>query len=223
MRPLGHHVHPNRCWSQAVSAVDAVLFLPNSHTYLCRHFSIDISLLMINEIVARLGCLSQFFDSQFCCRLSSPPPIDLSGIPAVLNLYIASCSFSCCPIIFSFFFLSFSPIPDSSYPSMDPLYCLGPKGSNATDWNCLVKMGTSYAIPFFAHSGPNKQYPQRCDCSTTVGSQAGTFDCFYGDNWAVCVCVCVCVCMCVCVCLPDCADYIGASEFLRLHSILKFL
>lgn len=58
---------------------------------------------------------------------------------------------------------------DPVYQDMQPIYCLGPKGSNASYWNCLLKIGDSYGVPFFTHSGANNEYAQKCDCTTSAG------------------------------------------------------
>ena len=58
---------------------------------------------------------------------------------------------------------------DGLYPTMSPMYCLGPKGSNSSEWNCLLKIGNSFGIPFLVHSGATSSFPQKCDCSTNIG------------------------------------------------------
>ena len=61
---------------------------------------------------------------------------------------------------------------DNMFPTMHPMYCLGPKGSNATEWNCLIKIGDTFGIPFYLHAGPSPSFPSKCDCATTVGNTA---------------------------------------------------
>lgn len=55
------------------------------------------------------------------------------------------------------------------YAQMTPMFCIGPKGGNSSDWNCLIQIGNSFGIPFFNHAGALPNYPEKCDCSTDVG------------------------------------------------------
>jgi len=42
---------------------------------------------------------------------------------------------------------------DALYPAMKTMYCIGPKGGPNNLFNCFLKIGDSYAIPFLQHSG----------------------------------------------------------------------
>ena len=58
---------------------------------------------------------------------------------------------------------------DNLYPQMAPMFCLGPKGGDLDNWNCLIKIGKSFGIPYMMHAGALSSYPEKCDCSTSVG------------------------------------------------------
>jgi len=58
---------------------------------------------------------------------------------------------------------------------MAPLTCIGPKGGNQSEWNCVIRIGNSYGIPFFTHYGQSQTYPTPCACPTE-SSACDTFD-----------------------------------------------
>ena len=55
---------------------------------------------------------------------------------------------------------------DPGYPGMAPVTCVGPTGSTAENWNCLLRIGSSYGIPFLTHRGANTTFPVPCECSS---------------------------------------------------------
>jgi hypothetical protein len=55
---------------------------------------------------------------------------------------------------------------DPGYPGMAPVTCVGPTGSTAEHWNCLLRIGSSYGIPFLTHRGANTTFPVPCECSS---------------------------------------------------------
>lgn len=62
---------------------------------------------------------------------------------------------------------------DSTHADMAPIYCLGPKYQDSSTYNCLLKMGNSYVIPFLTHAGSGgAQDPIRCQCSAPNGHSA---------------------------------------------------
>jgi len=74
---------------------------------------------------------------------------------------------------------------DTQYPGMAPMTCIGPKGGASSDWNCVIRMGNSYGIPFFNHQGSNPNYPTKCDCTnpslTSIPPDANMF--FYCNKF----------------------------------------
>ena len=58
---------------------------------------------------------------------------------------------------------------DPGYPGMAPITCVGPSNKGSEEWNCLLRVGNSYGIPYLAHRGANKTFPETCDCTTSKG------------------------------------------------------
>ena len=57
---------------------------------------------------------------------------------------------------------------DPNYPGMIPMTCIGPS-SSTSEWNCLIRVGSTYGAPFVQQSGTNRQYPDVCNCSLASG------------------------------------------------------
>ncbi len=55
---------------------------------------------------------------------------------------------------------------DAFYPEMVPMWCI----ERAEDYqkHCVVKLGSSYGIPFFHQRGNNLTFPERCNCSSAT-------------------------------------------------------
>ena len=61
---------------------------------------------------------------------------------------------------------------DPGYPGMAPITCVGPSNQGADQWNCLLRVGSSYGIPYLVHRGANKTYPEACDCASNGASSS---------------------------------------------------
>lgn len=56
---------------------------------------------------------------------------------------------------------------DPNFPTMKPIFCLGPTNASAEYWNCFLRLSSkTYGIPFLRHAGASSTYPTPCDCST---------------------------------------------------------
>ncbi len=53
---------------------------------------------------------------------------------------------------------------DAFYPEMVPMWCI--ERSEDDEKHCVVKLASSYGIPFFHHRGNNITYPEKCNCSS---------------------------------------------------------
>ena len=61
---------------------------------------------------------------------------------------------------------------DPGYPGMSPITCVGPTNQGSEQWNCLLRVGSSYGIPYLVHRGANTTDPVPCDCASNGKSTA---------------------------------------------------
>ena len=59
---------------------------------------------------------------------------------------------------------------DPGYPGMAPVTCVGPTNGSSDQWNCLLRIGSSYGIPFLTDRGANATFPEKCDCTSENGN-----------------------------------------------------
>lgn len=67
---------------------------------------------------------------------------------------------------------------------MDPITCVGPSANIETGvgFNCFLRVGNSYGIPFLSHKGDDLVKPNTCQCSTTTTTPdlCNKFDFLFG-------------------------------------------
>ena len=89
--------------------------------------------------------------------------------PSTLNRFLRIANISSAKWFYDGQDYTLADIYDQNYPGMAPISCVGPTSAGPEKWNCFLRIGDSYGIPFLQHKGANSTFPQKCLCSDGTG------------------------------------------------------
>ena len=70
---------------------------------------------------------------------------------------------------------------DPNYPGSSPITCVGPLNGPNSLFNCALRQGKSYGIPFLQHKGISKALYQPCTCAVNAIDYCDAFDFMFGS------------------------------------------
>lgn len=72
---------------------------------------------------------------------------------------------------------------DPNYPGMTPITCVGPLNGPTKLFNCALRQGKSYGVPFLEHKGTSLAQLQPCDCTAANTGTCDSFNFMLGTTY----------------------------------------